>query len=436
MNTAGSRVFLIGSMILLALGPLAQAASSSEGGAGAEPTVPVADSAGRIIEASFDQTYDTATVAELLPVQWEDLAPPEARYAVEVYIVDFGTTDLDGDDTPTRMQLLIPKLADAETTSEASEVPFYLLAPGSTGLVDSCRPSREHVIGVDWGRYQTHALAHASQGTIVAIPDYMNSMVEGEIQPYFIAEAEANVVLDTDRAVRAFFASEEAAELSARPTDGTILVGYSQGGHAIFAAADRAQAYAPEVQIAGILGYGPSTNVENLFREWTVAAPLVTYSYATVYGEDAFDPSLILADRWLTDLAHDATSQCIGAIQRFYPTEPEPLYREAFLDALLDGRLAEEYPEIHRIMAQNDAGLSGHGFPVLILAGTNDVVVYPESQDAFVAALREEGSAVEYVVYENARHDTRQVGFVKAQEWIRAITAGKEPFDRDLFVEE
>jgi acetyl esterase/lipase len=244
------------------------------------------------------------------------------------------------------------------------------------------------------------------------------------------------VVLDAERAVRAFFEGEEAAELSVRPADGTILVGYSQGGHAIFAAADRANAYAPEVQIAGILGYGPSTDVENLFREWTVAAPLVTYSYATVYGNEAFDPSLILADQWLTDLAEDATSQCIGAIQRFYPTEPGPLYREAFRNALLDERLDEAFPEIHRLMAQNDSGLSGHGYPVLILAGTNDVVVYPESQDEFVAAVRDAGSAVEYVVYENARHDTRQIGFAKAQEWIRAITDGKDAFDRDLFVEE
>ncbi|MFW5688810.1 MAG: lipase family protein [Spirochaetota bacterium] len=367
-------------------------------------------SPGEIIETRFDRSYSRAQVDDLLPVLFEDVASPDASYGVDAFLVDFETTSLDGTRTPATMQLFVPQLSGPET------VPVYLFAPGSTGLVNACRPSREHVIGVDWGRYRIHGLAHAARGTIVAIPDYMNFSVEDEIQPYFISEAEARVVLDAARAVRDFAATSAA---NAAPSDGVVLAGYSQGGHAVFAAADARATYAPDVEIAGIVGYGPSTNIENLFREWTVAAPLVTYAYATFYGEEQFDPSLILADRWLESLAHDATSQCIGAIQRYYPTEPGPLYRPAFADALENGSLDEEYPEISRLMEANNAGLSGHGIPVLILAGTDDIVVYPESQTEFVNALRERGSDVRYRVFDGVRHDTRQIGFEQAVSWTR-----------------
>jgi pimeloyl-ACP methyl ester carboxylesterase len=380
---------------------------------------------GAVRDVTFDRRYTAAQIDRLLPTLFQDVAPPESRYGADVYFVDFETTDLDGTATPARAQLFVPRL------ERSQEVPFYLFAPGSTGLVDACRPSREHVIGVDWGRYRHHALAHAGQGSIVVLPDYMNYAVAGEIQPYFISIAEARVLFDAIRSARAFLAE---SDHYAVPAPGSFLAGYSQGGHAIFAAADLHDEYAPELEIGGIIGYGPSTNVENLFREWTVAAPLVTYAYATFYGEDRFDPALILQDRWLESLAHDATTQCIGAIQRFYPLEPGPLYRPEFTEALLGGELRERYPSIARLMERNNAGLSGHGLPVLILAGTQDIVVYPESQTEFVRALCARGSAVRYIVYEGARHDTRQIGFTAAVEWMRDRLAGvPAPSDCDRY---
>jgi len=369
---------------------------------------------GNVIQLQFDAALNPSEIDSELPVLFESITPPEARYGVDIYFVDYETTALDGSATSTRAQLFVPRL------SERADVPLYVFAPGSTGLVDACRPSREHVIGVDWGRYRIHALAHAGQGSVVVMPDYMNFRVAGAIQPYFISRAEAPVLLDAIRSARAVLAN---SDYLAQPAVGAFLAGYSQGGHAIFAAADLQVEYAPEVEIAGIIGYGPSTNVENLFREWTVAAPLVTYAYATFYGEDRFDPSEILQDRWLDDLAHDATTQCIGAIQRYYPLEPEPLYRRDFVDALLGGSLDEEFPRIAELMELNNAGLSGHEFPVLILAGTDDIVVFPESQTAFVSALCERGSDVRYRVYDGARHDTRQIGFSEAVEWMHARLA-------------
>lgn len=387
--------------------PFLSLLSLTAGAASAEP--------GRIISVQKDREFTPRGISSRLPALFEGLPAPTPRYLVDVFLLDFETTGLDGAATPTRIQLFVPRVP------EPRDVPLYVFAPGSTGLVDACRPSREHIIGVDWGLYRTHALAHAGHGSIVAVADYMRFHERGEIQPYFVSIAEARVLLDAVRAVRQFMSD---SDYYAQPYEGAFLAGYSQGGHAAFSAADFQSEYAPDVEIAGVIGYGPSTNVENLFREWTVAAPLVIHSYATVYGKDLFDPELILQDRWLQNLARDVTTQCIGAIQQYYPTELEPLYRAEFADALLGGTLALEYPDIARLMSVNDAGLSGHGVPALILSGTDDIVVYPDSMREFVAALCREGSAVRHIVYE-ARHDTRQIGFQDAADWMWSRVAGE-----------
>ena len=368
---------------------------------------------GEVLRAREDGTVSPSTIAERLPSLFEDARLPSPHFRVDVYQIDYETTDLAGRPSPTRLQLFVPRIP------RRGDVPFYVFAPGSTGLVDACRPSREHVVGVDWGLYRTHALAHASQGTIVAVPDYMSFHVAGEIQPYFIATAEARVLLDAVRATRRFLAE---SSYRAQPYRGTFLAGYSQGGHAVFAAADLQGEYAPDVEIGGIIGYGPSTNVENLLREWTVAAPLLAYAYATYY--DAFDPGLILQDRWLENLSVDATRQCIGAVQAYYPTEAGPLYRPEFARALYDGTLEVDYPSIAALLDRNNAGLSGHGLPALIISGTDDIVVYPESMRGFVAELCGRGSPVLHRVYE-ARHDTRQVGFRDTVAWMWERVTGE-----------
>ncbi len=376
---------------------------------------------GDVTSVVFDRSIPAAEIDSLAVALFENSEPPGARYDVDVFLIEYETTDLDGTPTPSLLQLFVPRL------SEPDERPMYVFGTGSTGLVDACRPSREHLVDIEWGLYRTHVLAHAGQGTIGVMPDYMNFSVTGEIQPYFISVAEGRVMLDAIRAARSYIAG---TDYFAQPAPGAFVAGYSQGGHAAFATADLRDEYAPEVELAGIIGYGPSTDIFNLFREFTVSIPLVVYSYATFYGEDRFDPSLVLADRWLDSLAHDVTSMCIGAVQRFYPREPEPLYRPEFTDALLNGTMREDYPGIARLMEINSSGLSGHGIPALILEGTEDTVVSLESQTEFVGRLCDAGSAVRYIVYEGARHDTRQVGFADAVEWMYAI-AGGEPAPSD-----
>ncbi|MFW6232308.1 MAG: serine aminopeptidase domain-containing protein, partial [Spirochaetota bacterium] len=141
----------------------------------------------------------------------------------------------------------------------------------------------------------------------------------------------------------------------------------------------------------------------------------------TLYGDEAFDPLRVLAEPWASKLAYDTTRQCVGAMQSHYPDRATDLFRVDFMKSLWAGTLAITHPELYRIMEDNRAGLTGHGVPVLILQGTDDIVVDRRTQDRFVITLREAGSDVRYLVYEGARHDTRQISWPAVVEWIDAL---------------
>jgi acetyl esterase/lipase len=255
------------------------------------------------------------------------------------------------------------------------------------------------------------------------LPDYLGFSDPDRIQPYFVAEAEGHVMLDAVRAARRLLAS---ISTDTSASTGAFVAGYSQGGHAAFAAADIDEDYAPDVKLAGVISYGGTTGLRALFLDFTVSAPLVIYVYSKQYGEDRFDPSKILLPRWAATLERDVTTQCIGGIQSYYPWVADQLFNPPFLAALNAGYLSTAYPEIERIMIENSTGLSGHGIPALIAQGEHDPVIKYTHQDDFVVRLRQQGSNVLYLKYPDLRHDTRQASFRRVRQWMRERSAEME----------
>ena len=340
---------------------------------------------------------------------------PAAQYPVDTYLLQVESTWFDGSPTPITAQLFIPRVA-------ASERILFTFAPGSTGLVEACAPSRPFVETGQYGTYNAYTLAYAGQGLVSVMPNYPGFFEIGVIQPYFVRLAEGQAVLDVMRAV-----PEALTRLgSDLIIDAAFVGGFSQGGHAAFAAADLLAEYAPEVPLRGVIGFGPTTRLEALFREFTYVAPWVVYSYATFFGE-RMDPAQVLAEPYLSRLVGDAENQCIAGVQGYYPSSPEALYQPEFLTSLLQGTLEETHPGIAELFVENDAGLAGHGLPALILQGVDDPVVTLDSQNIFVEQLCALGSAVRYPNYLRTRHETRYLGFHPAIEWMEALQAGKAP---------
>ncbi len=372
----------------------------------------------RILSAQLVETLSPAAINKLQAALFTANPAPKARLTVDSWLLRFESLYPDGTPATITAQLFIPRYPDKAVR------PLYVFATGSTGLTSNCRPSREHIVGIHWGLYRTHVLAYAGQGFIGMLPDYMGFADQGRVQPFYSAIAEGRMMLDSIRAARAFLSDQSVKGV----TDfAAFVAGFSQGGHAAFAAADLRASYAPDVQLKGVVGYGPAADLVTLFREFPVDAPMVIYTYASLYGKNRFDPAVILAPRWAQSLEDDVTRQCIGGMQAYYPWTPREMFRKEFADALLSGTLAQTYPEIYSILTQNSSGLSGHRVPALILEGTDDVVVSVKSQTAFAKALSARGSAVRLSIYKGVRHDTRQAGFPEALKWMNTITQGGKP---------
>jgi len=374
-----------------------------------------------ITSAKLVETLSPAAIDKLAAVLWKPLAAPKAILTVDSWLLTFQSVYPDGAPATITAQLFIPEYPDTQRRS------LYVFATGSTGITAACRASREHIAGIRWGLYRTHVLAWAGQGVVGMLPDYMGFADKGRLQPFYSAVAEGRMLLDAIRAARAFMASGQADAAKGVGDTVPFVAGFSQGGHAAFAAADLRDSWAPDVNLSGVIGYGPAADVQTLFREFPVDAPMAIYTYSKMYGTDRFDPAKILLPKWADTLEDDVTRQCIGGMQAYYPWKPRDMFRKEFADALLGGKLATAYPSVDAIMKENSTGLTGHGIPALILEGTDDIVVSVKSQTAWAESLRARGSAVQLSIYKGVRHDSRQAGFPEALAWVKALTAGGTP---------
>ncbi|PKL26088.1 MAG: hypothetical protein CVV47_02865 [Spirochaetae bacterium HGW-Spirochaetae-3] len=366
---------------------------------------------GDIVSLDFEKRMTPSDVDAFIEKLFVGYEAPKAKYPVDVYWLKFESLYPDGEKAVATAQVFMPSFEPGDVAVR----PLYAFGPGSTGVIDACRPSREHLSRLHWGYYRAHTLAHAGQGAIGVMPDYLGFGDPDRDQYYMVAKAEASAMLDSIRAVKTIVVRGGFGGVS---DTRNYVAGFSQGGHAAFAAADCLKSYAPELRLDGVIGYGPSADLIALFKEFPDVAPMVLYTFRNLYGKEAVDPDLALAKVFAPSLDYDITRQCVGGMQSYYPIDPKRLFNAEFSKALLGGTLQKAYPGIFKALTDNSTGLAGHGVPVLICQGTDDIVVHGPTQAAFVKALEEAGSTVEYNIYKGVRHDTRQASFEDVQAWM------------------
>ncbi|MBN2551356.1 MAG: alpha/beta hydrolase [Spirochaetales bacterium] len=369
-------------------------------------------SPGSLLEAIPEPGFTPAQIDAMSRPLFEGFEQPASRLPVSVYRLIFSSRDFDGSSAEIHARLFVPVYA------VRTESPVLVFGSGTTGVADACAPSREQPELHRWGYYRANMLAYASQGFITIFPDYLGFNDPGRPQRYFSLKAEGQVLLDAARAVYRFF---ERHDLPARPAAAVFTAGYSQGGHAAFAAADLQRDYAPEVPLLGAIGFAPTTDVAVLFREGPYYAPYILYNYSDIYGRETIDPSRYILDRWARTLEEDAERMCVDQFQAYYPFDGRRLYRPEMYDALHGGQLERRFPALARALQENNSGLSGHGLPALVVQGGEDIIVTTKTQDRFVTELRTAGSEVRYLVFPGVRHRyTRPAGFLPSLSWMKA----------------
>ena len=411
--------------------PLRRAAALALLGLALWPAGARADTAqpGAVLEAVYVDTLWPNEIRQGSQAFFEGLASSRARYAVRTYRLRYASTDFDGSPAEISAQLFVP------VHFTAAGFPVLVFGAGTTGVDDRCAPSLEQPDVRRWGCYRANMLAYAAEGFITVLPDYLgfNDPLRG--QRYFSKAAEAHALLDAIRAVYGFFAEPAGSRvagasppLPARPSRTVFAAGYSQGGHAAFAAADLRPRYAPEVPLSGVMGFGATTDVAALLREGPCYAPYILHTYRQMYGAEEVDPAQLLQERWATSLEADAGRLCVDEFQQYYPSDPRLLYRPELLQALLGGTLPELYPRLDARLQENRSGLEGHRLPALVVHGLADSVVSTRSQTAFVEALGAAGSPVRYLRLPGVRHrQTRAAGFRASIAWMESLARGEQP---------
>jgi len=136
--------------------------------------------------------------------------------------------------------------------------PIGLWLHGTTGFMDDCAPSA----GME-GAAQTSVMT--SQCFVSVAPDYVGMLGFGEpsppgaIHPYLVGEATAVASWDS---VRAALAALEQLDMGVEADPmRTVLIGGSQGGHAVFFADLYAPYYAPEFGVVAAAAAVPPTDM-------------------------------------------------------------------------------------------------------------------------------------------------------------------------------
>lgn len=269
--------------------------------------------------------------------------------------------------------------------------PVIAWAHGTTGIARSCAPSSDtsrltfvSIPGLD------DAL---DEGWAVVTTDYIGLGTPGP-HPYLIGQGEGRSVLDAVRAAHEF----DKLDLS----DQTVVWGHSQGGGAALWAGILAEKYAPSVDIVGVAGIAPATDliglVDNIVRSpfGILFAAYVIESYSAAYPDVSFDA-------YITPAARSAMKRAAGLCVRDHPglasLAQEPgLQTQIYASLPTSGALGERLRE--------NIPYAPIPAPTLIIQGEKDLLVLPSVQDAFVArrCTSTTSGPLEYRTYSGREH--------------------------------
>lgn len=148
----------------------------------------------------------------------------------------YRTTSSKGQAVPATGTVLESKAAWKKSTPR----PLVVLSPGTQGMGDSCAPSRQLAMGLNYEGISLSGLVNA--GYNVVVPDYIGLGTQGA-HTYMNRVDQGHAVLDAVRA------AQRLGVKGVGPKTPVAAVGYSQGGGATASAVEMAPRYAPELQI-------------------------------------------------------------------------------------------------------------------------------------------------------------------------------------------
>ncbi len=387
--------------------------------------------AGAIVHCSLGELLDTAAVQAAMAD--EGAEGVVAQTGVRVIKVAYRTSRSNGSLTMTTATIYLP------TEPRALPAPVILVGRSTSGLADSCAPSKEDLPGANL------ALPFAARGFVAVMPDFSGLGPEG-----------THSYLDNHEAAQQLFDGALAAaalEPAGLVGDPVGAAGYSQGGGTVLSTQALEQAITGKHTLRGVAAIAPewpistrSFGYEDVLRNPSrftglagLAPPTVTvlrhYGFLInrmgMTGTEAFpadEASSIVGS--INSLCTIPLGGALGAQQ----PKLEDLVDEAFrlqVLACIDGTagcsgLGQAF---HAWLLGDVVSADAQGARVLITQGLGDQVM-PAAGEAScdVDKLRAEGIEPDICSDSTATHDTvleRKIEHVVA--WVEAVATGATP---------
>ncbi|MDL9938214.1 alpha/beta fold hydrolase [Gordonia sp. ABSL1-1] len=290
--------------------------------------------------------------------------------------------------------------------------PIVSWAHGTTGIADTCAPSRIRS-GNGW---EAPIRAALDAGYAVTATDYAGLGAAGESE-YLGGRAAAHSIVDLIRAART---------LDPTLSERWVSVGHSQGGHAALFAARYARDYAPETSVRGVVAIAPVSSIEDIFGVFGPRTPslgrfngvsgLFLYILAGLdHARRDLDVNAHLTDTGRKYLDY-ARERCYGDLNdALHSNSPGSLVdsgfgSDTFRDALRD------YAEVPT---------GGYGVPVQINHGFLDPVLPYAMSRSLRTAMADDGTDVTLKTYVRADHTS-----VVEQSLSDTMSAIKDDFAR------
>ena len=325
----------------------------------------------------------TGPAGEIL-ARMELQAPAGARKWAVIY----RSTGYDGSPVGVSGLIIAP---DSPPAADAPPRVVLSVAHATAGLADGCAPSRQPSDGL-----VTTAMPLLQQGYVLAVSDYEGLGTPGP-HPYIVGTSEGHSVLD------AALAAQMMPETGAGPT--TVLIGGSQGGHAVLWAADMAATAAPGLDVVGAVAFAPAADL----------AAIAAFDRSAAAGTEAWSSAITLVDAWhqVYGLPLDVLTPDARALVPGLDSECS-----VQVDAGPTAVDLRTLPEWQARFQENTPGSVRTEVPVLIFQGDADHVVPLESTRSMVARMCAIGDTVDLRVLQGADHR----GSLSAASLLAAVT--------------
>ena len=263
--------------------------------------------------------------------------------------------------------------------------PVVSVGLGTRGLADVCATSRapaellaSPLVG-----------SMLDAGYVLAITDYEGLGTPG-LHPYGSGESTGRNVIDAARVARHLRDTHAGRRV--------LFGGHSEGGHAALFAAGLAARYAPELEVLGVFGIAPPTDLVTLVSKASTTPGFLGYAVMFVRGFETAYPKaarrLVLTPQASTDSAV-VERDCIDGVLARYAAAP--------VDAVFR-RDPADVPVWRNVLERNSLRPGRVDVPILLVKGDADELLPKAFTDQYVDQLCTAGDEVDYRVYPGASH--------------------------------